>query len=45
MLRLIGYWKGSLWDKYPFPQEVSAGYAPDLREKLLAYLDSGEVFE
>ncbi len=45
MLRLIGYWKGSLGDEYPFPQEVSAGYTPDLRDKLLAYLESGEVFQ
>jgi hypothetical protein len=44
MLRLIGYWKGRLGDEYPFPQEVRAEYAPDLREKVLAYLESGEVF-
>jgi hypothetical protein len=45
MLRLIGYWKGSLRDEYPFPQELGAGYAPDIRQTLLTFLESGEVFQ
>jgi hypothetical protein len=33
-LRLIGYWKASLLDEYPLPQEVETDFAPDLREQI-----------
>lgn len=45
MLRLIGYWKGSLRDEYPFPQEMRVEYPPGLGDELAAYLESGAVFE
>lgn len=44
MLRLIGYWKANLRDEYPFPQELRTEYAPDVADKLVAYLESGSYF-
>lgn len=43
-LRLIGHWKESLGDEYPLPQELEAEYAPDVRDRLARYLESGAVF-
>lgn len=45
MLRRIGYWKASLRDDYPFPQELRAEYAPGLGDKLATYLASGKFFK
>lgn len=44
MLRLIGYWKGSLRDEYPFPQELTAKYVSGGADKLAEYLESGALF-
>ena len=41
MRRLIGYWKASLRDEYPFPQELRAEYSPETRDRLVAHLESG----
>lgn len=43
-LRRIGYWKESLSDEYPLPQELEAEYAPDVRDRLATHLESGAVF-
>jgi hypothetical protein len=40
-LQLIGYWKVTLRDSYPFPQEVEFALEPDVREQLVRYLDAG----
>ncbi len=42
---LIGYWKASLNDEYPFAQEVEASLAPDTRDAIAAYLEAGARFE
>jgi len=44
-LLLIGYWKGSLYDDFPFPEQVEAALAPDVRAALTRYLDGGAPFE
>lgn len=44
MLRRIGYWKESLSDDFPFPQELRAEYASGLADKLASYLASGKYF-
>lgn len=36
-LRRIGYWKGSLRDEYPLPQELETEYAPAVRDRLARY--------
>ena len=43
-LRLIGYWKASLRDEYPFPQELLAEYAPGLGDRIASYLEAGRDF-
>lgn len=40
-LQLIGYWKTSLQDPYPFPQEVEIELASKVRGKLVHYLTAG----
>ena len=43
MIRLIGYWKASFKDEYPFPQELKTEYEPETRSRLVAYLESGSL--
>jgi len=40
-LSLIGYWKVSLHDAYPFPQEVELDLASGVRAQTVRYLESG----
>ena len=40
-LQLIGYWKESLRDFYPFPQEVELALTPAVRSQLSKYLEAG----
>ena len=42
MLRRVGYWKASLRDYYPFPQELRTEYTSGLAGKLATYLESGK---
>lgn len=45
-MHLIGYWMESLADiSLPVPQECGGGYQTDVRERLIAYLEAGNVFE
>lgn len=45
MLRRIGYWKASLRDDFPVPQELRAEYSSEVTGVLATYLESGRFFE
>jgi hypothetical protein len=40
-VRRIGYWKASLNDAYPFPQEVEVQLDSRVRSQVVGYLDNG----
>src|ERR1044071_2968236 len=41
MIRLIGYWKESFSDDYPFPQELEQESDPAVRDAVAGYLEAG----
>lgn len=44
-LLLIGYWKASLNDEYPFPQQAEADLPADTRSAVISHLEAREPLE